>query len=379
MQIRNFSKIGDSIEAPNLAELQVAAYGRFLQPDLLPHQRQPIGLEAIFREIFPIVGADGAIRMEYLGYELGQPHRSEEECRHLELSYCRPLRLRLRIVGAESVEEDVYMADVPKMIGCGEFIINGSERVVVSQIQRSAGVDFDEVKDDSGQTAYSCRFIPERGTWVEFTVGRRDVLQVRLGQSGRMPATWLLRAMLGPDSGGDADILALFYERETLAVAGGGKANGLEGRYLAGELVNPETGEIIARAGARISRELSETLAVSGMKEVAVLKNVEDKLLLNTLESDVCKSSRRGGAAHLPALPPRRTRLARTRRRIIRRAFRRKRQLQPRPCRTLPHQPEVPARHPPRPADALPGGYSLRHPLPHPAAREEGGRPSRRH
>jgi DNA-directed RNA polymerase subunit beta len=290
MQIRNFSKIGDAIEAPNLAELQVAAYGRFLQPDLLPHQRQPIGLEAIFREIFPIVGADGAIRMEYLGYDLGLPYRSEEECRHLGLSYCCPLRLRLRIGGAESVEEDVYMADVPKMIGCGEFIINGSERVVVSQIQRSAGVDFDEVKDDSGQTAHSCRFIPERGTWIEFTIGRRDVLQVRLGQSGRMPATWLLRAMLGPDGGADADILALFYERENLAVPGGGKANALESRYLAGELVNPETGEIIARAGARISRELSETLAVSGMKEVAVLKNVEDKLVLNTLEGDPCKS-----------------------------------------------------------------------------------------
>jgi DNA-directed RNA polymerase subunit beta len=290
MQIRNFSKIGDAIEAPNLAELQVAAYRRFLQPDLLPHQRQPIGLEAVFREIFPIIGGDGTLRMEYLGYELGQPFRSEEECRHLGLSYCCPLRVRLRIVGAESVEEDVYMADVPKMIGCGEFIVNGSERVVVSQIQRSAGVDFDEVKDDSGQTAYSCRFIPERGTWVEFTIGRRDVLQVRLGQSGRMPATWLLRVMLGPDAGGDGDILALFYERENLATAGGGMPNSLEGRYLAGELVNPETGEIIARAGARISRELSEMLAVSGMKEVAVLKNVEDKLILNTLESDVCKS-----------------------------------------------------------------------------------------
>ncbi len=83
MQIRNFSKIGDAIEAPDLAELQVAAYGRFLQPDLLPHQRQPVGLEAIFREIFPIVAADGQVRMEYLGYELGLPYRSEEECRHL--------------------------------------------------------------------------------------------------------------------------------------------------------------------------------------------------------------------------------------------------------------------------------------------------------
>jgi DNA-directed RNA polymerase subunit beta len=290
MQIRNFSKIGDAIEAPHLAELQVAAYGRFLQPDLLPHQRQPIGLEAIFREIFPIVSADGAMRMEYLGYELGAPHRSEEECRHLGLSYCCPLRLRLRVAGGESVEEDVYMADVPQMIGCGEFIINGAERVVVAQIQRSAGVDFAEVKEEGGQTTHSCRFIPERGTWVEFTVGRRDVLQVRLGQSGRMPATWLLRAMLGPDSGGDADLLALFYERENLAVARGGRANALEGRYLAGELANPETGEIIARAGARISRELAETLAVSGMEEVAVLKNVEDKLLLNTLESDVCRN-----------------------------------------------------------------------------------------
>jgi len=350
-----------------------------LQPDLLPHQRQPAGLEAIFREIFPIVGADGTLRMEYLGYELGLPYRSEEECRHLELSYCCPLRLRLRIAGAESVEEDVYMADVPKMIGCGEFIINGSERVVVSQIQRSAGVDFDEVKDDSGQTAYSCRFIPERGTWVEFTTGRRDVLQVRLGQSGRMPATWLLRAMLGPDGGGDADILALFYDRENLATGDGKKRNSLEGRYLAGELVNPETGEIIARAGARISRELAETLAISGMTEIAVLKNVEDKLILNTLDSDACKNHAEAVLRIYQRFRPGEPASLERAERVLRQPLRRGDQLQPGARRTLPHQPEVPARRPARPTDAVPGRHPLRHPLPHPAAREEGGCPPGRY
>ena len=290
MTVRSFSRIGDALEVGNLADLQAGAYRRFVQPDCLPDERLPIGLEAVFREIFPLEGPDRTFRMEYLGYELGVPTHDELTCRHLGLTYSWPLRLRLRVVGAESIEEDVYVGDLPRMIGSGEFIINGSERVVVAQIQRSPGVDFAESTEESGRVIHSFRFIPERGVWVEFTVNRKDALLVRLGQSGKMPATWLLRAMLGEAGGSDEGLLGLFYEHENLSLDDPRAPAAAEGRFLAGEIVNSETGELVARAGSRISRELAEGLAASGVKELAVLKGVDDLLLLHTLESDPCHS-----------------------------------------------------------------------------------------
>ena len=289
MRIRDFSKTGDALEIPDLADVQVAAYERFLQRDRLPQERDNIGLEAIFREFFPLQGDDGVLRMEYLGYDLGAPLRDGQECRDLGLTYAYPLRARFRIAGPESVEEDVYVCDIPKMIGTGAFIINGAERIIVAQIQRSPGVDFSETVREGGTRTHSCRFVPERGTWVELSVSRKDVLQVQLGQSGRMPATWLLRAML-PESATNADILEIFYSTESLSAAGPKALAALEGRYLAGDIVNSGTGEALATAGARITREMAEMLRASGMKKVSVLKHVEDPLLLQTLEADPCNN-----------------------------------------------------------------------------------------
>ncbi len=288
MRIRDFSKTGDAIEIPDLAELQIVGYRDFLQPDCLPEERATVGLEATLREVFPISGPDDVLRLEYLGYELGAPLREESECRHLGLTYACPLRLRLRVVGPESIEEDVYIADLPIMLPSGGFVINGSERVIVAQVQRSPGVDFGAVSEGAGTLTQSCRFVPARGTWVEFSVTRRDMLQVRLGQSGRMPATWLLRAML-PEGGSDADLLSLFYEVEKVALGESNSVASLEHRYLAGDIVNGDTGEIIVAAGMEISRELCVEILASGMKEVVLLKNVDDPLLLNTIVADPCK------------------------------------------------------------------------------------------
>ena len=289
MRVRDFSKTGDAVEIPHLAGLQIESYRWFLQPGCLPEEREPHGLEGIFQEFFPMESLDGALRLEYLGYELGAPAHDGSECRHLSLTYSVPLRARLRVVGPESVEEEVYLAELPRMIGSGEFIINGSERVIVAQVQRSPGVDFGEVAREDGQKLQSCQFIPERGTWIEFGVTRRDLLQVRLGRSGRMPGTWLLRAMICRE-GSDAEILSLFYPREELSLDPGGGAGAVEGRYLAGDIVNGDTGEVLAEAGARISEKLAGDLRASGMKAVAVLKDVNDPLLLNTLRDDPCKS-----------------------------------------------------------------------------------------
>jgi len=289
MQVRDFSKTGDAIDIPCLVALQVDSYRRFLQPDRLPEERAPTGLEGIFREFFPITGEDGALSLEYLGYELGPPSTDVRTCKDLGLTYSMPLRLRLRTVGPETVEEDVFVGELPCMIGSGEFVVNGAERTIVAQIQRSPGVDFSETVEEGGQRLASCRFIPERGAWIEFTVTRRDMLQARLGQSGRMPATWLLRSFLG-EAGTDAEILGLFHGHEDVRLDPGGDPAEPERRRLAGDIVNSDTGEVIAAAGVPLTGELVRLLRDAGMDSVTVLKNVDDPLLLNTVQADPCKS-----------------------------------------------------------------------------------------
>jgi len=289
MRVRDFTKTGDAAVMPDLAEVQTAAYGDFLQPDRLPEEREEVGLEAILREVFPVESRDGALRIEYLGYRLGAPLREEAACRDLGLTYAAPLYARLRCVGAESIEEDVYLADMPIMMGTGSFIINGSDRVVVAQIQRSPGVDFSESEGKAGRRTQSCRFVPERGTWVELSVSAKDTLQVRLGRSGGMPATWLLRAML-PDAAADAQLLALFYGVEDFNLLGPEGLEPLVGRYLADDILNKETGEVYAPAGSAVSEELALAFYEADMENVAVLKAVDDPLMLRTVQADPCKS-----------------------------------------------------------------------------------------
>ena len=287
-RVRNFSKKGDAVDVPNLAEVQTAAYARFLQPDCLPSERQPFGLEGLFREFFPFETPESGLRIEYLGYTLGLPAHEEQECHDLALTYAYPLHARLRVTGTESIEEEVYLGDVPKMIGTGGFIINGSERVIVAQIQRSPGVDFTETRGRDGHDTHSCRFIPERGAWIEFNISRKEFLQMRIGRSGRMPATWLLRAML-PQASSDAQLLALFYGMEKVSLVGPAALGAAEGRHLADEVVDKDTGEVVAPAGGAVTAELAARLADAGMKDVAVLKHVEDALVLRTVEADPCK------------------------------------------------------------------------------------------
>ena len=290
MKIRNFSKLGDAIAVPRLVEMQTRSYAEFLQADVRPEARRSHGLEGVLRELFPIESYDGTLALEYRHYRLGPPSRTIEECRDIGLTYSRPLFLRLRCVGPETVEEDVYVADLPMMIGGGEFIINGAERVVVAQIHRSPGIDFALETNPSGHGSHSCRIVPQRGTWIEFSIGRGDVLQVRVGRSGRMPGTWLLRA-LAPQFASDEGILALFYERESVDMRGAESRKDLAGRFLAAEVVNRETGERFAGAGQIITDELLGAFERAGMKELTVLKGVDDALILRTLEKDPSNSA----------------------------------------------------------------------------------------
>jgi DNA-directed RNA polymerase subunit beta len=134
---RNFGRFGDAVEVPGLTDVQTRSYARFLQLDVPVDKREPLGLEGVLREIFPIESYDKTINLEYLRYELGKPRYTPDECRQLRLTYGRPFRVWLRLNKEQPVQEEVYLGDMPIMIGGGEFIINGAERVVVSQLHRS--------------------------------------------------------------------------------------------------------------------------------------------------------------------------------------------------------------------------------------------------
>ena len=286
--IRNYGKIADVIEMPDLIRTQTKSYAAFLQEDVLPNKRKNRGLEAILRETFPIKNYDETINLEYIKYEIGKPRYGPDECRKLKLIYGKPLRVWLRLNKEEPVEEAVYLGEIPVMIGGGEFIINGTERVVVTQLHRSPGVDFVE-ELHAEKRMHSCRIIPERGSWIEVEVGKKDVLTTRVDQSGKFPATCFLRAMSEKYSK-DEDIIRLFYETETVSIKDSASIKKLKDRYLVGRLINPQTGEIILEAGRQITEDMVNVISNSNLKKIEVIKSMDDPLILNTLETDNAES-----------------------------------------------------------------------------------------
>src|SRR6202171_4276504 len=246
-QVRNFGRFGDAVEVPPLTDVQTRSYDRFLQLDAVPEKRTPTGLEGVMREIFPIESYDKSISLEYLKYDLGKPRYDPDECRQLRLTYGRPFRVWLRLNKEQAVEEEVYLGDMPIMIGGGEFIINGAERVVVSQLHRSPGVDYVVETEASERKLHSCRIIPERGSWIEINVTKKETLGVRIAQSGKFSAMTLLRAM-DPAYSSNGDILRAFYPTEVVKVNPANRAR-LQGVKVVGDVIDPETGEVYLDSG----------------------------------------------------------------------------------------------------------------------------------
>src|SRR5881275_2537502 len=222
-QIRNFGRFGDTEPVPPLTEIQTRSYDRFLQLDVPPEKRQPFGLEGVLREIFPIESYDKTLSLDFIKYELGKPRYGPDECRQLRLTYGRPFKVWLRLNKEQPVEEEVYLGDMPIMIGGGEFIINGAERVVVSQLHRSPGVDYVIESEGADRKLHSCRIIPERGSWIEVNVTKKDTLGVRIDQSGKFSAMTLLRAM-DTSYSTDGDIIRAFYPTETVKLTPANRA-----------------------------------------------------------------------------------------------------------------------------------------------------------
>lgn len=271
---------------PDLVAVQQGSYARFLQKDVPPTKRQCIGLEALFREVFPIESYDGKMVLDYLYYELERPHYSPIECMQLRLTYAYPLKVFCRLRagdGQDIAEQGIYLGEIPVMIGGGEFIINGAVRVIVSQLHRSPGVDFLIESKEGDRVLHGGRIIPERGSWIELSVTPRDTLVVRIDQSSKIPATVFLRA-LDPAFGTTEAILRHFFQIKTVPT------NRLTGDlWAAAPIVDTDRGEVLVKAGAQLGDKVP-LIQQSSLEQVDVIEDVRDPILLNTLAEDDCTS-----------------------------------------------------------------------------------------
>jgi len=305
--VRTFGNVRETAEIPDLVDIQRKGYEQFLQKDVAPTRRGRTGLEALFREIFPIESYDKNMRLEYLYYELERPHYTPIQCRQLRLTYGYPLKIWCRLktkAGEDLAEQAMYLGEMPIMMGGGEFIINGAIRVIVSQLHRSPGVDFLIESKEGDRVLHGGRIIPERGSWIEISVTHRDILVVKIDQSSKLPATVFLRAM-DPAYSTTDKILRQFYPTKKVPT------NKLTpNMWAVTPIADPLTGEIIVKTGAQISDKVSLIQASFAKDEAAgqgqgkgkkakhsaadsefeIIDDVRDTLILNTLADDDCPS-----------------------------------------------------------------------------------------
>jgi DNA-directed RNA polymerase subunit beta len=281
--VRDFSKRGDAIAVPTLTQVQRDAYARFLQIDKGPDDRdKSLGLEALLREVFPIESYDGTMKLEYLYYKLDDPRYTPDECRELRLTYGLPFRIGVRLARKERpeiAEEEIYLGEIPIMMGGGEFIVNGAERVIVSQLHRSPGVDFGIASAVGDRPLHSARVIPERGSWIELEVSKKDVLVMRIDQSTKIAATTFLRALDESYSSTDR-LLGLFYDVQEI------KLEKLRPEHYTAEAIFDENGVELRRAGAPIGEDAIEKILAQNWKTIRVIVNPGDPLILNTIAEE---------------------------------------------------------------------------------------------
>ncbi|MBT7294557.1 MAG: DNA-directed RNA polymerase subunit beta, partial [Rhodospirillaceae bacterium] len=280
---KDFGRIPEIAEMPNLIEVQKNSYEHFLQRDIDSRTRGDFGLQEVFKSVFPIKDFSDTSSLEFVHYEFDEPKYDVEECQQRGITYAAPLKVTLRLIvwdvdedtGMRSVrdikEQEVYMGDMPLMTGHGTFVINGTERVIVSQMHRSPGVFFDHDRGkthSSGKFLYAARIIPYRGSWLDFEFDAKDLVFVRIDRRRKLPVTVLLRAL----SMSSEDILSSFYEtvRFTKSKKGWSAPFDIErvrGIKLLSDLTNAKTGKIVAEAGRRVTPRLAKKIEDSGMTE----------------------------------------------------------------------------------------------------------------
>jgi len=282
--VRDYSKRGDAVAVPNLVSVQQKAYERFLQLEKATGERVPdMGLESLLREVFPIVSYDENMQLEYLHYDLDEPRYTPDECRELRLTYGMPFRIGVKLVRKDNpniVEEEIYLGEVPVMMGGGEYIVNGAERVIVNQLHRSPGVDFSIASLEADRPLHSARIIPERGSWIELEVTKKDVLTMRIDQSTKIPATTFLRAIDENYATTEA-LLKTFYDVQSI------KTEELKPEHwAAAAIIDTDTGEELVGAARQVGDEACEKILGSNIKKVQIVTNVSDELILNTMAEE---------------------------------------------------------------------------------------------
>ena len=280
---KDFGKLPESMEMPYLLSIQIDSYNQFLQVDRRLGARQELGLHAAFRSVFPIVSYSGSAALEYVDYRLGEPAFDVKECVLRGITYAAPLRVKVRLIiydkessnkAVKDVkEQEVYMGEIPLMTGNGTFVINGTERVVVSQLHRSPGVFFDHDRGkthSSGKLLYSARVIPYRGSWLDFEFDPKDCVFVRIDRRRKLPATILLRA-LGFSS---EEILDMFFDTNVFHVKKDGYSVDLIPERMRGDVstfdIVDRKGEVIVEQGRRITARHVRMLEESGLKRLDV-------------------------------------------------------------------------------------------------------------
>jgi DNA-directed RNA polymerase subunit beta len=213
--------------------------------------------DVMLREVFPIESYDGTMFLDYISYELEEPRYTADECRELRLTYGLPFKIRVRLrreTHPDLPEEDIYLGEFPVLMGGGEFIVNGAERVIVSQLHRSPGVDFSIVSSEADRPLHSARIIPERGSWIELEVTKKDVLAMRIDQSTKLAATTFLRCLDESVASTDA-IISLFYEVSEVKAADVRPED-----YAAASIIDTESGEELVHEGRMIGEESAEAI-----------------------------------------------------------------------------------------------------------------------
>ena len=320
--ILSFAKLTRIMPMPNLLDVQLQSFEKLIETNA--EEQWDFGLDRVFGEIFPISDVNEHFTLEYVSTSLGEPKYSVEECIERDMTYAAPLKATLRLIVWERpeeeeegldaqaqpkkkkkkpiipledrrpqdiIEKEVYLGDLPLITELGTFIVNGAERVVVSQLHRSPGVVFEESVHPNGTKLFSARIIPFRGSWVEFTLDINDICYVHIDKKKKFPATALLRA-LGYST--DAEIYRLYYEVSDIKLGklDAAKRAEIEGRVIAEEFVDPETGEILIDNGEEIVDEVMDILERLGVKKIKVYRSDrqtargESPLIKNTLKKD---------------------------------------------------------------------------------------------
>src|SRR3989441_10968967 len=289
----NFGKIKEVITPPNLIEIQINSYREFLQADVSPSKRKNLGLQAVFTEVFPIESYDGKVVLDYESYQIGEPKQDWLECLREGITYGAPLHVtfKLKEEAKGAKDETVFMGELPLMTPQGTFVINGAERVIVSQLHRSPGLAFEATQHPNGKTLHSFRIIPDRGSWYEAQFDTSDLLYVYLDRKKRRRkflTTTFFRS-LGYSS--DADILKLFYDIEELTIRQAEGLEDLQNKVLIEDAMDQEKGIVVARAFEPLSRAVARQIAALGVTKIRVVDTtVDDGIIIKCLKKDPTKN-----------------------------------------------------------------------------------------